>query len=156
MARKIMNLTDGTQVLSSNGTSIAIPKDSFKIVSDVFYNGVYPLNPTKFTVSLVVDEVIDAADEVLSVVAGAGLGATGATGPQGNTGVGATGPQGPLGVTGATGLGDTGPIGNTGATGPDSYTAGTAGDWTTLPSTMTEALDRVAAMISSGMTGPIL
>jgi len=47
-------------------------------------------------------------------------GATGATGPQGNTGAtgatGATGPQGNTGSTGATGA--TGPQGNTGATGP--------------------------------------
>ncbi|MFE6135696.1 Gly-Xaa-Xaa repeat protein, partial [Bacillus sp. NPDC057893] len=57
-------------------------------------------------------------------------GATGATGPQGNTGAtGATGPQGNTGATGATGpqgntgaTGATGPQGNTGAQGPTGAT----------------------------------
>jgi hypothetical protein len=53
---------------------------------------------------------------------------------------------GPTGYTGNTG--DTGPTGNTGPTGPipSDYTPTTAGDWTgTAPTTIQQALDRLAA-----------
>jgi hypothetical protein len=63
-------------------------------------------------------------------------GATGATGPQGETGAtgatGATGPQGETGATGATGAtgpqGETGATGATGATGPQGETGATGAD----------------------------
>lgn len=61
-------------------------------------------------------------------------GATGATGPKGDTG--ATGPTGPKGATGATGA--TGPKGATGATGP----AGKDGDSIKVGSTYSTATER--------------
>jgi hypothetical protein len=62
--------------------------------------------------------------------------------------VGPTGPTGPTGVTGATGA--------TGATGPTGYTPGNGAHWTNPdPTTIAGALDRIAAAVNAGATGPI-
>jgi collagen type VII alpha len=86
------------------------------------------------------------------------MGVTGATGATGSTGdAGATGPTGDAGVTGATGpTGDAGVTGATGPTGPDAYTPAVGADWVDAdPTTMASAIDRIAAAISAGLTGPI-
>jgi hypothetical protein len=80
-------------------------------------------------------------------------GATGDIGPTGPTGVtgdtGPTGPEGPTGPsdgpTGATGA--TGATGPTGPEGPDAYTPTTALDWDVAPTTISGALDELAARI---------
>ena len=74
------------------------------------------------------------------------VGATGATGPQGNTGLtGATGATGPNGATGATGpAGATGATGNTGATGSIGATGATG---------VTGSAGAVGATGATGVTG---
>jgi hypothetical protein len=75
-------------------------------------------------------------------------GATGASG--------ATGQSGASGLTGATG--QSGVTGETGATGPAnaSYTPSTPSSWVSpLPSTVSEALDRISAVVSVGGSVPI-
>lgn len=81
-------------------------------------------------------------------------GAVGATGIVGPTGVaGATGAKGDTGTAGAAGA--TGAAGSTGPTGPDAYTPGVTTNWNaTGPSTMSAALDRLAAAVK-GQTGII-
>jgi hypothetical protein len=88
------------------------------------------------------------------------IGATGETGAAGDIGAtGATGPAGPAGadstVPGATGPeGATGATGPQGATGPDSYVPSTPADWNgTPPTTMTEAIDRLAALVKTLNSG---
>ena len=80
-------------------------------------------------------------------------GPDGPTGPQGVTGeTGVTGPVGPAGAP----TGETGATGETGPTGPDAYTPGDALDWQDPdPTTITEALDRLAAAVRGGETGPV-
>lgn len=89
-------------------------------------------------------------------------GPTGPTGPTGATG--ATGPTGPTGATGPTGptggTGPTGPTGATGATGPagatGAYVVANDSDWADPnPTTIAEALDRLAQAVVAGETGPI-
>jgi hypothetical protein len=72
----------------------------------------------------------------------------GPTGPTGQTGP--TGETGPIGETGPTGY--TGPTGETGPTGPmiSNYTPGVEANWTgPPPTTIQEALDRLAAGLAS-------
>ncbi len=91
-------------------------------------------------------------------VTGATDGGTGATGETGVTGLtGAAGATGETGSTGLTGAGETGATGATGATGDRSYTPGLTGNWEVIaPSTIEEALDRLAARaVSGGATGPV-
>lgn len=82
-----------------------------------------------------VTKAVDPDTGAVTLTFGLPAGATGATGPKGDTGE--TGPQGPKGDTGATGEqgpkgdpGDTGPKGDTGATGPkgDTGAQGPKGD----------------------------
>ena len=64
------------------------------------------------------------------------------------------GPTGPRGATGPTG--NDGAAGATGPTGPDAYSPGATGSWGgTAPSTISDALDRIAAAVVAGVTGPI-
>jgi len=76
---------------------------------------------------------------------------TGPTGPQGMKGdTGETGPIGPQGMKGDTG--------ESGPTNPSniSYSPSDMNDWEMpLPTTIQEAIDRIAKAVSSGMTGPI-
>lgn len=88
---------------------------------------------------------VSVADSDIDFVAGNGEvpvvpgGAVGASGPTGPTGVGATGATGP-----------------TGPTGPTGYTPGTGAHWADAdPTTIAGALDRLAAAVNAGATGPI-
>ena len=75
-------------------------------------------------------------------------GEIGATGQTGIGQMGNTGSQGNTGATGETGM--------TGPTGPDAYTPGDGTDWlSTDPTTITQALDRLAAAVRGGETGPV-
>ena len=89
-------------------------------------------------------------------------GATGETGVTGNVGEAGTGAAGFTGGTGNTGPAGAqgtpgGPVGPTGATGADPYVPGNESDWVDAdPTTVTQALDRLAAAYSSGQaTGPV-
>ena len=76
----------------------------------------------------------------------------------GINGLGATGPTGAVGPTGPQGIqGIAGPQGPTGTPGSASaYSAGNTGDWSgSAPITIAAALDRIAAAIAAGTTGPI-
>jgi hypothetical protein len=180
MAKKITNKSDGVQMLSDKSQSglykntISIKPGTSVTISDALYENLKPLNPALFSVSIVTDSFpIDTPEDVMAVVGalpagptgptGAG-GAAGSAGPVGATGAsgsgGATGPSGMDGSTGPSGaVGATGPsgdVGSTGPTGPDAYAPSTSGDWAgTAPATMSSALDRIAAAISAGLTGPI-
>ena len=81
-------------------------------------------------------------------------GPTGPTGPEGPTGPsgGPTGPTGPAStVTGPTGpLGPTGPTGATGAQGSaGGYTPTVNGNWNTVPTTIAQALNELAARVEA-------
>lgn len=68
------------------------------------------------------------------------------------SGVGTTGPTGPTGADSTV----AGPTGPTGPTGPDAYTTSSASFWqTSSPTTFTDAVDRIAAAVVAGTTGPI-
>lgn len=80
----------------------------------------------------------------------------GAAGPTGPTGVGASGPTGPSGATGPTGPTGVGATGATGPTGPTGYTPGNGAHWVNAdPTTLAGAIDRLAAAVNAGATGPI-
>ncbi len=72
-------------------------------------------------------------------------------------GGGGTGAAGATGADGATGaVGATGPDGATGADGSSAYAAGDGADWFgEAPTTIGAALDRIAAAVAGGLTGPI-
>jgi len=78
-------------------------------------------------------------------------GPTGPTGPEGPTGPsgGPTGPTGPA----STVTGPTGPLGPTGPTGPQGsasgYTPTVNGNWDTVPTTIAQALDELAARVEA-------
>jgi len=76
-------------------------------------------------------------------------GPTGAQGPTGPSGgpTGPTGATGPYGATGPTGA--TGPAGPQGTPGTNTYTPGNSLDWDTLPSSVTTALDALAARVKA-------
>lgn len=84
---------------------------------------------------------------------GGNTGETGVTGAAAVSLTGNTGNTGPAGAQGTPG----GPVGPTGATGADPYVPTNAADWVDAdPTTVTQALDRLAAAYSSGQaTGPI-
>lgn len=66
----------------------------------------------------------------------------------------ASGAQGPSGPTGPTGAG--GATGPTGPTGPGTFAPGNAAHWTNPdPTTYAGAIDRIAAAMQAGTTGPI-
>ena len=78
------------------------------------------------------------ASKELADAVDAGINGLGATGPTGA--VGPTGPQGPTGTPGSA----------------SAYSAGNTGDWSgSAPITIAAALDRIAAAIAAGTTGPI-
>jgi len=136
---------------------------------DVYFRGagVWSIIPAGFDVLTVAGTITASA----FVGDGSGLtGVIGMTGPTGQTGMtgdtgatgltGDTGATGDTGITGATGstgaTGPTGQTGSTGATGPDSYTPTNGADWTNPdPTTLSGAIDRLAAAVVAGLTGPI-
>ena len=129
MAQKLTNISGGIIVLGSKDHSgiyvqpLKLNVGESTIVTDAFYRTIQPLNLMLVSVEFVDDDIIDVSQEVLDIVAAAGLAATGPTGATGAVGVGTTGPtgnNGAIGNTGATGSGVTGPtgVGSVGTTGP--------------------------------------
>jgi hypothetical protein len=84
-------------------------------------------------------------------------GANGDTGTAGDTGAkGDTGTIGDTGAKGDTGTaGDTGIAGDTGPAGPDAYTPANAAHWDGVPTTISAALDRLAAAVAGLLTTAI-
>ena len=167
MAKKITNKTSAVQMLSDKSQSglykntITIKPRLSVTIADAFYENLKPLNPTIFDVSIVTDSLIDTAEDVMAVVGSAPAGPTGPTGAAGSAG--AAGAAGAIGATGSTGsagspgaAGSAGAVGATGATGPDAYAPANDLDWVDPnPTTVSGALDRIAAAIAAGLTGPI-
>ena len=83
---------------------------------------------------------------------GGPTGPTGSTGPTGPSG-GPTGPTGSTGATGATGPTGPGVTGPTGATGPTGslpvYAPTTGTNWSPTPTSLTEAIDQLAARVKA-------
>jgi hypothetical protein len=129
-----ITLADGTNTLILEFTSYSYVTTHWLITGTVRYQNAF-FNTT------VLANVISGLPTYLSFMVPGVVGPTGNTGPTGNPSI----VTGPTGYTGSIG---TGPTGDTGPTGPmvSDYTPTTPADWTgTAPTTIQQALDRLAA-----------